>query len=76
MQKQSHLKILTPKDAYLLQDGGHMGEGERGIHHIQLNPQQTHNPEEKRKLMSIIIVRAPKTEIQNPIHSITAMTDI
>lgn len=27
MQKQSHLKILTPKDAYLLQDGGHMGEG-------------------------------------------------
>lgn len=27
MQKQSHLKILTPKDAYLLQGEGHMGEG-------------------------------------------------
>ena len=79
IHKQSHLKILTPKDAYLLTGGGLRVGGRQGKYdssHTVEFPDKFPAIRIKTQLMSIIRVSTPHSEIQNSIHSIMAVTDI
>lgn len=79
IHKQSYLKILTPKDAYLLTGGGPRVGGRQGKYdspHTDEFSAKFTAIRIKTQLMSIIRVSTPNSEIQNSIHSIMAMTDI